>query len=820
MEIYKDASKSTKERVEDLMSRMTLEEKVAQLMGDLAISFLEDGDVSEEKLKARFPYGHGRFTQYSMVGLADPVMIAEATNKLQDYFVNKTRLGIPVALQSENLCGYPAAGGTLFPAMINLGCTFEPELALSMGEIIGQESRAVGISSAMSPVIDVARDPRWGRTYETFGEDPYVISQFGINYVKGMQSQKVGCIGKHFLGYGTTQGGLNMSRADITDRELYEVYATPFEAADKEAGLTGVMGNYGEIDGQPVIMNKKIATKLLRETMGFEGMLTSDGGAVRRIYEYFKLSKTYEEAGYLAKKAGCDTEIPVGDAFRHLPEYVRSGQLDESVIDDSVRRILTIKFNMGLFENPYCDVDKVREALGGKEKDELSEKIAEDSLVLLKNEGILPLKKGTRIALIGPHADSLRYPISGYTYPAYIEMIRMGSSGGQTGFGGMQDEQDRKNKEQKPEKAPEKKRPGNMFAAMYEMVTKGREDTLTDMNSVIRKMGGTTLKEEMEKVGDVIYARGCDITGEDRSGFTAALEAAGQADTVVLTLGGNCGWVNVTGGEGKDRQTLHLPGVQQELLELMVKSGKKVVLILYGPGVFAAGYAKENTAAMIQAFMPGQFAGKAVTKVLYGDKNPGGKLTMTIPRTDGQIPIFYNHKRGSGYSHDEVKPPKGSIFSGGYVDGSDEPLFAFGHGLSYTSFEITDLETDKETVATDGTVDVSVKVTNTGEREGDEVVQLYTGFMGAKVTRPEKQISGFKRVHLDKGETKVITFLLRMDQLGYYNEDMEFVVEPGDLTLMAGNSSDNCKLKKTLAVTGQTVNILGRRSYTCKVSVR
>ena len=267
MELYKDKNQPVEKRVEDLLSRMTLEEKAAQLCGDLAAAFIVDGKINMDILREKFPHGHGRFTQYSLVGLISPEQIARTSNMIQDYFVKETRLGIPVALQTENLCGYPAAGGTLFPAMINLGCSWEPELAGEMSAIIGQESRSVGITSAMSPVIDVSRDPRWGRTYETYGEDPYLISLFGVEYVRAMQAQGVSCIAKHFLGYAETQGGLNTAAARINDRELYETFATPFEAADKLAGLGGMMANYGEIDGLPVIMNPRIARTLLRDTM-------------------------------------------------------------------------------------------------------------------------------------------------------------------------------------------------------------------------------------------------------------------------------------------------------------------------------------------------------------------------------------------------------------------------------------------------------------------------------------------------------------------------------------------------------------------------
>jgi beta-glucosidase len=807
--LYKDASQPVEARVEDLLSRMTLEEKAAQLCGDLAASFIVDGKLSHEALVEKFKDGHGRITQYSLVGLVDPKQIAEITNELQDFFVNETRLGIPVALQSENLCGYPGAGGTLFPSQMNVGSTWEPELAEEMSSIIGQESRAVGITSAMSPVIDVSRDPRWGRTYETYGEDQYLISQMGINYVRGMQNQGVSCIAKHFLGYAETQAGLNTATTRLNDRELYEVFATPFEAADKEAGLDAMMANYAEIDGLPVIDNKKIARTLLRDTMGFEGMLTSDGAAVMKSWNYFKVANSYNEAGLLAKKAGCDTEIPVGASFHNLPNYVRSGELDEAVLDESVRRILTIKFKRGLFENPYCEVEKLEEAMSNAGKEEISKRIAEESMILLKNDGTLPLKKGTKVAVIGPHADSLRYPVSGYTYPAYIEMMDAARKKDATvTFNGIIDEQAKAEAEEKAPKGP--------FDTMFEMFDEASMRSLDDMNGVLRKLHTRSLKEVLSERFETVYAEGCKIIDESEEGFKDAVKAAENSDVVVMALGGNCGWVNVTGGEGKDRQSLELPGVQEKLLETVAAVGKPVIVVLYGPGIFSVNWAKEHAAGIIQAWMPGPFAGEAVTDVLDGTLNPGGKLTVTVPRSVGQVPMFYNHKNGSGYASG-ADATSATIFSGGYVDADSTPLFPFGFGLSYTSFAVGDLEVRAKEVPTDGKIEVSCKVSNTGAVAGDEVVQLYQAFQGAHVVRPNKQLAGFKRVHLNPGETKQLTFYLDTAQLGYYDEEMEFVVEPGQLDLMVGTSSADLPLRETIRLTGTKTNVLGRRAYTCKV---
>ena len=817
MEIYKDSTRPIPERVEDLLSRMTLEEKAAQLCGDLPASFIKDGKVSVETLREKFPNGHGRFTQYSMVGIVDPVQIAEISNELQHYFVEETRLGIPVALQTENLCGYPAAGGTLFPAQINVGCTWEPELAGEMAAVIGQESRSVGINSAMSPVIDVSRDPRWGRTYETYGEDPYLISRMGVEYVKGMQGKNkegVACIAKHFLGYAESQSGLNCAVARINDRELYETFATPFEAAANEADVSGMMANYGEIDGMCVGANKKIARTLLRDTMKYRGMLTSDGAAIMKMYNYFHIAPTYKEAGLLAKKGGLDTEIPIGNAYRQLPDYVREGKLDESLLDESVRRVLTIKFEYGLFENPYVDVDKVRASMTNGDKADLSRRIAEKSIVLLKNDGTLPLKKGLKLAVVGPHADNLRYPISGYTYPAYIEMMKAGAEDSSSvTFNGIADEA-AANKDKKCESGFGA---ANPFAATLAMFSPEDQARLNDLPTVLRQMGARSLNSVLSDRFAVRYAEGCKIIGDDTSGFADAVAAAEDSDVVIAAMGGNCGWINVTGGEGKDRSSLDLPGVQQQLLEALCATGKPVVLILYGPGVFALPWAAEHTAAMVQAFMPGADAGRVLADVLDGTVNPGGHLTFTVPHHIGQLPITYNHRVGSGYGGDSAA--MSVIFGGGYVDNTDRPLFPFGHGLSYTTFAVSKLELDSEELPTDGSIRARCTVTNTGDRTGDQVVQLYYHFSGAHVIRSNKQLVGFARVTLAPGESKTVEFDLKAAQLGYYNEDMDFVVEPGPAELSLGTSSEDLCDTHTIRLAGDPVDLMGRRSYTCAVSV-
>ena len=555
------------------------------------------------------------------------------------------------------------------------------------------------------------------------------------------------------------------------------------------------MANYAEIDGLPIIDNKKIARDLLRGTMGFEGMPTSDCAAVLKYFNYFKVADSYMEAGLLAKKAGCDTEIPVGESFRNLPNYVRSGELDEVLLDESVRRILTIKFKRGLFENPYCEIEKLNEVLSNPKKEEVSKKIAQDSIILLKNDGVLPLKKGSKVAVIGPHADSLRYPVSGYTYPAYIEMMDAArKKNADVTFNGMIDEQAKAEAENEAPKGP--------FDTMFEMFDEQDIRKLDDMNGVLRKLHARSLREVLSERFETVYAEGCDIIDRSEEGFADAVKAAEESDVVVMALGGNCGWVNVTGGEGKDRQSLELPGVQEKLLETVAATGKPVVIVLYGPGIFSVNWAAEHVSGIVQAWMPGPEAGEVIANVLDGTENPGGKLTVTVPRSAGQIPIFYNHKNGSGYaSGSDVT--SATIFSGGYTDGPGTPLYPFGYGLSYTEFAVENLKIKDREIPTDGQIEISCSVSNTGDAAGDEVVQLYQAFHGAHVVRPNKQLAGFKRVHLNPGETKQLIFRLDTAQLGYYDEDMEFVVEPGKLDIMVGTSSEDLPLRDTVALTGK-----------------
>lgn len=811
---YQNPALPVEERVADLMSRMTLKEKVAQICSDMGFKLLNPAYSQPENLKALFPDGLGRFTQYSAVGLISYDNIAAVSNRIQRYFVEQTRLGIPVMLQTENLCGYPSKGGTMFPAMINVAATFAPELARGVGDTAGQESMAVGIRQAMSPVLDVSRDPRWGRVYETFGEDPYLISQMGIGYVSGMQRDKkdgVHCIAKHFLGYSETQGGLNTAATRLCDKELYEVFATPFEAAMREADLSAVMASYSEIDGVPVGANPRILRKLLREQMGFDGWVVSDGGAVWKMFDTYHIAEDYKEAGLLAIKGGIETEIPVSDAFRQLDSFVESGELDIRYIDDAVRHVLRQKFESGLFEQPYVDEGAVAGRLTSPQRQALSLQIAEESAVLLENrEDILPLDTKKRAAVIGPHGNALRPWISGYTIASYYEMVGMMARGqeGDSGFNGLADEARKEQVGASQAAAPQP----SAGAGLREIEEVLRED-----------YGGVTLAQALSRRMRVSAARGCEVVDESEAGFPEAVAAARESDVVVLTLGGNCGWGKTTGGEGRDRSSLELPGNQQALLEAVAAVGKDIVLVLGGPGPYAPRHIPKQVKAILNVYLPGVYGGEAIARLLTGEASPCGRLPQTMPRSAGQIPIYYYHRTGSGYKpypSEKDGPGFGAgIFIGGYTNEAASPLYPFGYGLSYTTFSVEDCRLDADSIPTDGVVTASCRLTNTGPRPGSEVIQLYYWDMGAHVTRPLMQLCGFRKLALAPGESARVRFTLQASQLGFMDEAQEFVVEPGRMQLMIARSSEQIDARLPFTLTGERRLLKGRRSYTCESAV-
>ncbi len=775
LEIYRDSRQPVEARVADLLARMTLDEKLAQLGSIWVFQLLTNTTFDPSKAGQLMAHGIGQITRLAGASSLAPADAARLANTIQQYLLENTRLGIPAIIHEECISGYMARNATCFPQIIGLASTWEPELAQAMASVVRQQMRAAGAHQGLSPVLDVTRDPRWGRVEETFGEDPYLAAAMGVAFVRGLQGdtlrQGVIATGKHFVGYGAPEGGMNWAPVHLAPRELREVYLFPFEAAVKQAGLRAVMPAYHEIDGIPCSASAWLLTDLLRGEWGFNGLVVSDYFAIEELRRTHHLVSDDTAAAIEALQAGIDVELPNTRCYADpLRQAVQSGQINPALIDRSVARILRLKFELGLFENPYVDPNQTAALFDSPSQRRLARRIAQKSLVLLKNQGdLLPLARTVRsLAVIGPNAHSVRHLIGDYAYPCHIETLIE-----------MRDQN------------------SNVFNMPVpddlEMV-----DSFVPIRSIL-----DVLQEQLPNT-DIHYAPGCAVTGDDTSGFEAAVEAARRADVVLVVLGGKSGLTDsCTCGEARDRADLNLPGVQEALLRAVHAVGKPVVLVLVNGRPLSVNWAAENIPAILEAWLPGEEGAAAVVEALLGDINPGGKLPITVPRSAGQIPIYYGHKPSGGRSH----------WKGDYVDQSSQPLWPFGYGLSYTTFRLSDLQVSPTTACAGDRITVRLQVTNTGPRPGDEVVQLYTTDPVASVTRPVKELKGFKRVTLNPGETKTVTFELAVEQLAFYNRRMEYVLEPGDIRLWVGTSSADLPLHTDIRLEGDPVVVTEKRFF-------
>jgi beta-glucosidase len=768
-----DAARPTAERVELLLAEMTLEEKLQQLGGVWVYEIL-DGEQRLAPQKAAQVVGHGigQITRPAGATTLAPADVARLGNAIQTYLIEETRLGVPAMFHDECLAGVLARGATIFPQIIGAASTWQPELVEQMTGVIRQQMRALGIHHGLAPVLDVARDPRWGRIEETFGEDPYLIATMGNAYIRGLQgedwSQGVVATGKHFIGYGLPEGGLNWAPAHIMPRDLREVYLLPFEAAVRAAGLGTIMPAYHELDGVPCHASTELLTDILRGEWGFDGMLVSDYFGVNQLVDYHHLAADKAEGARLTLDAGMDIELPSIDSFRQpLLDAVGRGDLEVARIDASVGRMLAYKFDFGIFEHPFTEPEGVEAALDAPEHRALARTIAEQSLVLLKNDGVLPLAREAKsIAVIGPNADTPRNYVGDYAYPAHIETLIWQA---ETAFDATP--------------IPEHMKGGTVDSTPTVTVLEGLRAALPD--------------------AQITHARGCGVLDRATEGFAEAVAAAQAADLAVLVVGDKSGLtLDCSVGEFRDRTTLGLPGVQEELVRSVLETGTPVVVVLVNGRPFSIGWILERASAVLEAWLPGEEGGHAIAAALLGDVNPGGKLPVTIVRNAGQVPLFYNH-RPSGAK---------SFPHGPYVDESNEPLLPFGFGLSYTEFRIDNLRLDRDEAPAGGTVRVSVDVTNTGERAGDEVVQFYTRTDGATVTRPVQELRGFRRVSLAPGARATVTLELALPQMAYYDREMRLAVEPGTVTVMAGSSARDIAGKAQFRITGPA-HYLDRRDH-------
>lgn len=792
---YLNPELTVEERVEDLITRMTPLEKACQL----SCAYAYGGRIDvENELKD----GIGQ------IGMSSGTMTmegnAELVNSVQKYLIENTRLGIPALFHVETLNGGSLAGATTYPIPLGMAASWDTEKVCKMAQEIRGEMTASGQRVALAPVLDIARDPRWGRMGETYGESPALASAMGSAYISGMQGEdrKTGmaACAKHFLGYAAGEAGLNMAGAHIGSRELREVHAKPFAAAIDEAKLLGVMNGYLALDGEPVAGSRKYLTGLLREELGFEGLTIADYGSMDKLCEVYQTAEDKAQAGTQALAAGLDTETPrrvcLGDTF---VERLEKGEIPMEVVDEPLRRLLALKFSLGLFEQPYADGERMKQTYQNEENLKTSYQLACESMTLLKNENqILPLKNTEKIAVIGPNADSHRALMGGYTYPAFYEGMRsmllgmsksMGFEGVSAGVGQQSFLQ-------------------TMLAQMPDV-----EQLIVDNYPGIQTVyeGIRQAAEELHSGIATVCAQGCGHMGTDRSGFEEAVRLAEESSVTIFVCGGRNGSsTGCTMGENVDASHIGLPGVQEELARKLVGTGTPLIVVHMDGRPLSSPWLKEHAAAILEAWHPGQMGAKAVADTLFGVNNPCGKLPVTAPRHEGQIPVYVEQNRGCGVSG---RGAGNNSITQGYVDETGVPLYVFGSGISYTEFSIGQAKCSADRMASDGEVEVSCVVTNIGERQGDEIVQFYFTDKNASVSRPGLELAGFARISLAPGEDRQVTFHFRADQTAFWDADGNWRIEQGSIELKVGDSSEHLIPVGTVWIADTRILPDGRRTY-------
>lgn len=756
---YKNPELSVEERVNDLLLRMTIEEKVNQML-KLTLENIkrdEHGKVPEDAMEQLFKGESIGCLDPPRTDIEDIAIISEAADK---YLRAKTRLGIPaIQLELGGMHGLLALGATNFPQVIGQGSTWNTELIRQMAEVIAYESCLIGCDQAFSPLCDIARDPRYGRVEECFGEDPYLVAEMAKAYIIGMQGDPkitlnkipdnhIISTAKHYVGYSTPVAGINISPVEVGPRDFRDLHLYPFKKAVKEANVYSIMPAYNELNGVPVHASEYLLRDILRGELGFNGYVFADYGAVSMLFNRHKITSNKSETALLALKAGVDQEGS-NWAYSELINLAKNDKKVEALVDESVKNILKVKFKAGLFDKPYTKPVQLAELCHTKEFIKLAGKVAEESIILLKNENnLLPLKleQLKSIAVIGPNANQVQY--GDYS------------------------------------------------------ITKDNSSGVTILQG-LKNIAGDKVK--------INYAKGCSITDLDKSGFKEAVKAAKKSDVVVLVIGGTSmslsgmGWGELadegaypTCGEGYDRSELTPPGVQPELIQAIHKTGKPVVLVMVHGRTYSIKWEKENIPAILEAWYPGEEGGNAVARILFGESVPSGKLTVSVPQSVGHVPVFYNYKpSGRGVYH---KPGTPENPGRDYVFSSPDPLWPFGFGLSYTQFEYSDLKIVKKELTEKDNIELSLKIKNIGKVTGKEVVQLYINDKISSVTTPVKVLKGFKKPEIKPGESVIVNFTLPCEELGLWNINMNYVVEPGEFEIMIGASSDDIRLKEVINI--------------------
>jgi beta-glucosidase len=778
---YRDPSLPADVRVADLLARMTLDEKLAQLGSLWSFElFRSETELDPARIRDRLSNGIGHVSRVAGATNLGPIAAAEAGNAIQRFLVEETRLGIPAFLHEETLHGLLARDATSFQQSIGAAASFDPVLVEAVAASIRRRMQAIGASVALAPVLDITRDPRWGRVEETYGEDPYLAAVLGCAYVRGIQGTElehgIAATAKHLVGHGLAEGGFNQAPAHVGPRELRDEQLLPFEAAVREAGIASVMPAYCDLDGVPCHASHELLTSILRGEWGFDGVVASDYTAVQMLVGEHRLTSDLGTAATMALRAGMDNELPTTVAFGGpLRQAVHEGRIDVAFIDLAVERTLRLKVRLGLFDRPYVEPPTPVElaALDAVEQG-LARDLAHRSMTLVENDGTLPLSPDVaRIAVIGPIADSARDLLGDYAHLPHIETLA------------------------------ELRHQANPFGFPSSEV----------VNPVDELSGMPTIAGALRaRFGErVVHARGSGLRDGTDEELAEAVALAQGADVAIVVVGERSGLTNdATTGESRDRRDLGLLGRQQELLEAVAATGTPTVLVVVSGRPLAIEWAAEHCAAVLLAWVPGEAGPAAIADILAGDVDPGGRLPVTIPPHVGQVPLTYRHHPTGGKSNWKVD----------YVDGTSSPLWPFGHGLSYTTFAIENLRVDKSLLQTTGdTVAIRVEVTNTGTRAGDDVVQLYVRDEEATVARPVRELRGFQRLHLAAGECRTVTFRLSTEQLAYVDVDLRRIIEPGTVRLFVGRSAVDASLVADIALVGPVVELVERRDYLTASSV-
>lgn len=784
---YTDVTKSPAERAQALLKEMTLDEKMAQL----GCIFPFGGNYDDmEQQASEMPYGIGQVSTLEMRRIRTLDEAASWQRKMQETVMEQSPHHIPAIFHMEGLCGAFIQESTSFPSGIARGSGWDPELEEEIARVVAGQEAACGITHILAPVLDISRDSRMGRQGETYGEDPALAAALGAAYTRGIQTtqtdgRKPESVAKHFMGFHNSQGGIHGTNSDTPPRLLEEIYGKPFQATIAQSGLKGVMPCYNSIDGEPAPVSGHLLTEILREQMGFDGLCISDYGGISNAHEVQHIGETMAETGLLAMEAGMDMEMPKAIGYSDgLKEKFRSGEADIDILDRTVLRVLEAKFRMGLFEHPFAlEGESLHQVFAGEEGKQLSLKSARESMILLKNNGALPLSdKIRKLAVIGPHADCARKFFGGYTHLCMMESVyAMASS-----IAGVEDspESGQISSAIQPDGEPVKYVPG----------THVQSDEAGFFDDILhrQKPECISLLEELETrmpETEILYAYGYPVAGADDSGFEEALRAVSEADAVILTLGGKHGTCSMaTMGEGVDASDINLPECQDAFIRAAAVYGKPLIGVHFDGRPISSDTADQYLDAILEAWSPAETGAQAVTDILLGIYNPGGKLPVSVAYNAGQIPIYYNHPNGSAWHQQE------SIGFVNYVDLPHTPRYCFGHGLSYTRFSYTDMEISKSELGAEEQLYISCTVENIGNCEGDEVVQLYLRDRFSSMTRPVKELAGFKRIHLKPEEKMQVIFTVKADQMAFLDRQMRWKVEKGDIDVEIGSSSEDIRL--------------------------